>query len=149
MTERLIAPDTLTPSSGVVKPLANFNLAIEPLDRFRLARKGIDSDQHRVELDRSFGDFEAVRNPGQEALEAGFLVHPDHGIPRPDHPQVADEGGPTWKNPRIRGRNMRVGPENEAGPAVAEPSQGDLLRARFPTDIQPPDLVRDSLLQQL
>src|SRR5438132_9100872 len=53
-------PDTLTPRSGVVKRLLDAYLSIDPLHPGRLARKGIDLGQHRVELHHPSRHLEAV-----------------------------------------------------------------------------------------
>src|SRR4030081_3710729 len=142
-------PDTLTPSPGVVKRLFDAHLPIDSLDMGRFARKGIDLGQDGVELDHAGRHIEAVRDPGEETLEAGFLVHPDHRVPRSHHPEVGHEGRATGKQPGIGGGNMRVGPEDEAGPAVEVPAQGDLFRGRFRVDIHQPQLGPNPLAQHL
>src|ERR1700686_306680 len=59
-------PDTLTPSAGVVKRLLDRDLPIDPLHTGRLARKGINLSQNRVELHHPGCHLEAVRDPGEE-----------------------------------------------------------------------------------
>src|ERR1700693_428045 len=142
-------PDTLTPSPGVVKRLLDAHLSIDPLHTSRPARKGIDLGQDRVELDHPFRHLEAVRDPGQEALQAGFLVHPDHRVSGAHHPQVGHEGRATRKQPGVGGGNMRVGAKDEAGPSVEIPTEGDLLRGRLGVDVHQHQLGSGALAQDL
>src|SRR5437879_3260534 len=142
-------PDTLTPSPGVVKRLFDRDFSIDPLHLGRFARKGIDLSQHGVELHHARRDLEAVRDPGEEALKTGFLVHPDHRVPGAYHPEVSHEGRATGEQPGVSGGNMRVGAKDEAGPAVQVPPQGDLLRGRLGVDVHQDQLGPGTLAQNL
>src|SRR5437879_4934344 len=92
--------------------------SVDPFDEGGVSRVCIYSNQYGIERDDAFGHLKPVRQARQEALQADLPVHADHGVPRPHHPQVTDEGRSVRQNPSIRGRDVGMGPECEAGQAA-------------------------------
>src|SRR2546421_274807 len=92
--------------------------SVDPFDEGGVSRVCIYSNQYGIERDDAFGHLKPVGQARQEAPQADLTVHADHGVPRPHHSQVGDEGCAVGQNPGIRGRDVGMGPEYEAGPAV-------------------------------
>src|SRR5207302_5113149 len=113
--------------------------SVDPFDEGGVSRVCIYSNQYGIERDDAFGHLKPMGQARQEALQADLTVHPDHGVPRPHHPQVGDEGCAVGQNPSIRGRDVGVGPEYEAGPAVQVPAHGDLLGGGLGMDVDQPE----------
>src|SRR2546421_3277350 len=124
--------ETLSTSTGArsadIAGTPSNMFSIDSLDRRCSSGRRINGNQYRIECHWSRGHYEAVGNPGQEALDDHGLVHPDTAVPGPDHPNVGHIGGPSGQYPRVGGRDVGVRADHGAGPAVQVPPHGRLLR---------------------
>src|SRR5258705_1194229 len=98
------------PSTVIAGTPSNM-FSVDSLDRSGSAGGGANGNQHRVESHRPGGHHKPVRNPGQEALQDHLFVHSDAPVAGADHAHVRDVGGAAREHPRVRGRDVRVGPD--------------------------------------
>src|SRR5450631_1710125 len=131
---------TSTGARSVIAGTPSRMLSVDSLDRCCPAGGTVNGNQYRIECHGPGGDHEPGRHPRQEALEHHVLVHPDAAVPGPHHPDVGDVGGATGQDPGVGGRNVRVGPDHGAGPAVQVPTHGRLLRGRLGVHVAKDDL---------
>src|SRR5690349_7129928 len=89
---------------------------VDSLDRCGLSGRSVNGNQYRIESHGSGGHDEPVWNTRQEPLDDHVLVHADAAVSRPDHAHVCDIGGPPGQDPRVRGRDVGVGPDDGADP---------------------------------
>src|SRR5690242_16102420 len=118
--------DTLSTSTGarsaVIAGTPSNMFTVDSLDRCCPSGGRINGNQNRIECHRSRGNHEAVRNPGQEALDDDLLVHPDAAVAGSDHAHVSHVGGAARQHAGVRGRDMGVGAHDGARPAVQVPT---------------------------
>ncbi len=83
--------------------------------------------QHGAEAHVVHGRLKARRKAGQKALQNLFFLHANHAVIRPGHPHVRLVGRSAWQHPRVRRRNMRMGPHHGRHPPVQIPPQRNLF----------------------
>src|SRR6185295_13906007 len=98
--------------------------SVDSLDRSSSAGGGANGNQHRVESHRPGGHHKPVRNAGQEALQDDLLVHADAPVAGPHHAHVGDVGGATGQDPGVGRRDVGVGADDGARPALQVPAHG-------------------------
>src|SRR5256885_11792757 len=124
--------ETLSTSTGArsadIAGTPSNMFSVDSLDRCCSAGGGVNGNQYRIECHGSGRDHEAVRHPGQEALDHHVLVHSDAPVSGPDHAHVGDVRRPARQDPGIGGGDVGVGPDHGTGAPVQVPAHRRLLR---------------------
>src|SRR2546421_2892241 len=127
--------ETLSTSTGarstVIAGTPSNMFTVDSLDRCCAAGGTANGNQNRVECHGPGGHHEPVRNARQEPLDDHVLVHPDAAVPRPDHAHIRDVGRPLGEDSGVGGRDVRVGADHGARPAVKVPTHCRLFRGCF------------------
>src|SRR5215472_2110606 len=127
--------ETLSTSTGArsadIAGTPSNMFTIDSLDRCCPAAGRINGNQYGIESHRPRAHNEPVWDAGQESLDDDVFVHPDAPVPGSDHSHVGDVGRSASQHPVVGGRDVSVGADDCAHPAVQVPTHGRLLRGRL------------------
>src|ERR1700674_2457758 len=122
--------ETFSTSTGarsvVIAGTPSNMFAIDSVDRCGSSGGTANGNQYGIECHGSWRHHKPVRDARAEALEDDVLVHPDAAVPRPDHADVRDVGRAARKDPVVGGRDVGMGSDQGARPAVEVPTHGRL-----------------------
>src|SRR5690348_8439927 len=135
--------ETLSTSTGArsadIAGTPSNMFTVDSLDRCGLSGRSVNGNQYRIESHGSGGHDEPVWHPRQEPLDDHVLVHADAAVSRPDHAHVRDISGPAGQDARIRGRDVAVGTDASADPAVEVPAHRRLFGGRLAVHVAEDD----------
>ena len=119
-------------------------------DRRRLARLGVAVDHGAFDPHVSLSRLEAHREPGAHAPDRELGLDPDHRVVRSGHTRVGDECGAVREDARVRGLDVRVGPDDRGHPAVEPARERDLLARRLGMHVDKYERrLRDRIVDEL